>query len=177
MEEQNFSLIKLKEEHLPALAKLEEAVYAAPFRTGLPDLIENLKAVIEDDQNLSWGLFHGENLVGYLIVWIEKSCLNTDEDIIFIDDVLILPQFKSKFVLLYQTLRKELLERGLGDMCLEGVSRRQAFELYTKHPLIIRKLGYEMVNSMEFFDSELSETLFWTRFAPADNPVNNAPQS
>lgn len=177
MEQQNFSLVKLKEEHLPALAKLEETVYAVPFRTGLPDLIENLKTMTEDDQNFSWGLFHGKELVGYLIVWRDTSCLNPDEDIIFVDDVLILPQFKSKFILLYQALREELLERGLGDMCLEGVSRRQAFELYTKHPLIIRKLGYEMVNSMEFFDPELGETLFWTRYVPVGNPVNNTPGS
>lgn len=176
MEEQNFSLVKLQEEHLPALAKLEEAVYAPPFRTGLPELIENFKAMAEDDQNFSWGLFHGEDLVGYLVVWIEKSCLNTDEDIIFIDDVLILPQFKSKFVLLYQALREEILERGLGDMFLEGVSRREAYELYTKHPLIIRRLGYKMTNSMEFYDKELGETLFWTRYAPVDSSANSNQQ-
>lgn len=78
---------KIGPEHAQALGRLEAEIYPPAFCLGWQDFNEDLEQAEYKNKNFSFGSFEGNEIVGYLIAYIQNQE-------IFVSDLAILPQFR-----------------------------------------------------------------------------------
>ncbi len=159
-------VIRLTPEYFNDIASIEEKVYLPQLRHGEETIKANLSKCEQQEGNLSWGIIGENRLVGYITAWIDESHIKEyiQEDVVFIDDIVVLPEFRSGLFKLLKAFSKDMMKEGRWGLPIEGIARRNAYDLYTKHRELIEKLGYELAYTYEYFDENLAETLIWVRF-------------
>lgn len=158
--------VRLTPEYSSRIAEIEEKVYSPRFRHGEDTVKANLSKSEEQSGNLSWGIVGENKLVGYITAWIDESHIKEyiQEDVVYIDDIVILPEFRSGLFKILKAFSKDMMKEGRWGLPIEGVARRNAYELYTKHRELLEKFGYELAYTYEYYDENLKEPLIWVRF-------------
>lgn len=159
-------IIRLTPKYSGEIARLESEVYSLKFRHGESTIKKNLEKSEDEKKNLSWGIIDNEKLVGFITSWIDESHVkeSIQEDVVFIDDIVILPEWRSGLFKLLKAYSKDLSKEERRGLPVEGIARRNAYELYTKHRELLEKFGYELAYTYEYYDESLEETLIWVRF-------------
>ncbi len=162
-------IVRLSPKYATDVALLESHVYAPTFRHGEDTIKTNLFKSEQEKGNLSRGLIENDRLVGYITAWIDESHIKEliQEDVVFIDDIVILPDYKSALFKLLKSFSREILKDGRWGLPVEAIARQNAYELYTRHRELLEKFGYELAYTYEYFDETLKETLIWVRFENA----------
>ncbi|MDQ7824474.1 MAG: GNAT family N-acetyltransferase [Candidatus Eremiobacteraeota bacterium] len=159
-------LVRLSPKYAQNVASLESEVYAPPFRHGEDTIKSNLAKSEQDKGNLSWGLIDDDKLVGYITAWLDESHVKEyiQEDVVFIDDIVVLPDFRSGLFKLLKAFKKDMNKDSRWGLPVEGIARKNAYELFTRHRELLEKFGYELAYTYEYFDENLKENLIWIRF-------------
>ncbi|MDQ7821930.1 MAG: GNAT family N-acetyltransferase [Candidatus Eremiobacteraeota bacterium] len=162
-------VIGLTSEHAGRIHELEAQVYPPELTAGEEVIRKNLESAVEGNENLSWGVFDGDTLVGYLIAWVTGSLVEgrEKEDVVLVEDIAVLPGYQSVFFTLLEALAEDARSRG-GELAIEGTSREDVFRIYTRHEGTFKDLGYFIAGSHEYWDEEIQETMVWVRFEPLE---------
>lgn len=162
-------IVRLTPKHADEVAELEKEVYAPKFQHGQETIRANLVKSEDESGNLSWGLLENDRLVGYITAWVDESHVKEyiQEDVIFIDDIVIVPDYRSGLYKILKAFSKSLMKEGKWGLPIESIARRNAYELYTKHRELLEKFGYELAYTYEYQDESLNESLIWVRFENA----------
>ncbi len=170
--------VKLTPEYAEAVADLEQRVYPSELVTGVDTIRENLTNAENDGENVSWGVFSGNHMVGYCMAWVQSSMLEgrEREDVVLLEDIALLPGHQSSFLSLLEAMTGDMRALGFGRLPIEGASRAAAFKVFSKHGEIFKNLGYTLVASQEYWDEEFSETMTWVRFEPLEEDYMPEPE-
>ncbi|GEM_PF-754220 len=167
--------VRLTAGYAEKIAALEQAVYPPEFLSGVSVIRENLLNAERADENLSLGILDGEELMAYLIAWVTYSLIErrSQEEVIFIDDIVVLKGHVNAFFDLLQALRDYLIEKKLTHLPIEGTTREGSFKVFASHKRIFDELGYTLVGTHEYWDEELCENLTFVRFHPSESVGEN----
>lgn len=165
--------VKLTSDFAEKVHEVESAVYPPQLIAGTATIRQNLLSAERDGENLSWGVVQDDTLVAYLLVWVASSLVEGREfeDVVFVEDVALLPGYQKAFFLLFSALSDDLEKHNLRSLPIEGVSRVEAFKVFSRHEKIFKSLGYQIVASHEYYDEELGEHMIWNRFEPVEAPM------
>ncbi|NDD30315.1 MAG: hypothetical protein EB084_18815 [Proteobacteria bacterium] len=130
--------------------------------TGLRSRLEGLAKM----QAAFASICHDEHgaCLGYLIAWRGATLVDVPrpEPVVFIDDLQAADP-RALYPLLSQ-LADDIEAKSMQSLPIEGVCRRSAYRLFNEHQSVIRRLGYELHATYEYWDDELGEELCWMRW-------------
>jgi hypothetical protein len=167
-------VVKLTPGFAEKIHELELAVYPPQFIAGPGTIRENLTGAERDEENLSWGVVEDEKLLAYLMAWVDSSMVEGREyeDVVFVDDIAVLPGQQNAFFLLLSAMTEDIASHNLGTLPIEGTTRVPSFKIFSRHEKIFQSLGYQLTASHEYYDEELSEQMIWVRFDVARKQDN-----
>jgi hypothetical protein len=159
-------IVRLTPKFAQEIASLESQVYSPKFQHGEETIRANLLKSEEEKGNLCWGILARDKLVGYITAWIDESHVKEyiQEDVVFIDDIVVMPDYRASLFKLLKAFVRDVMKENRWGLPVEGIARRNAYELYTKHRELLEKFNYELAYTFEYFDDSLEETLVWVRF-------------
>ncbi len=150
--------------HAPQIWELARQVYPRSFELAVEDLV----AILEAPDHLCQGVFSGEELRGYLMCWPDYSQVEgrEEEPILLLDDIVVVGDSRGHFFGLLRALRRQILERNLQHLAMEGTHRLEAERLFRSHPAVVARLGYELETVHHYFGEREGEPLCWARYRP-----------
>jgi len=162
--------VKLTADYAESIAELEARIYPSELVTGIETIRENLTNAESDGENMSWGAFSGNHMIGYCLAWVQSSMLEgrESEDVVLLEDIAILPGHQNAFLTLLEAMTEDARTRGFGGLPIEGASRDAAFKVFSKHRETFKNLGYSLVASQQYWDEDFSENMTWVRFEPLE---------
>jgi len=153
--------------HLEWIARLQES-YPPEFRVSGEKLAQKLDLLERTPPFLSWLLSEGGQPTAYVIAFPASSRIDSsiEETVVSIDDLLIEPGRPHDLFRLLRLLNESMMEADLQQLAIETTCRRGAYEIMTGHPLVVERLGYELVAEHRFWSPDLGEELTWLRYHP-----------
>ncbi|MHB2020425.1 MAG: hypothetical protein ACYCW6_26105 [Candidatus Xenobia bacterium] len=159
---------RLTGEHAALLADLEKT-FPETMHQGEERLRRKLELLARSEKSSSWLLTQRGEFVAYLISWLTYTRLDrTPPDLVILIDCLqIAPGHPTALMQLLTVFGNDLAKRGLGKYPIEGVCRRNAYKTFMDHQGVVRRLGYELAGTYEYWDEDLGEEMCWMRWHPA----------
>lgn len=153
--------------HAEQIATLGSRGYPEAFAL-TSDHVRDTLASLQPSENLCFGVFREEDLIGYLLCWLDVSQVEgrEDEPVLLLDDIVVLGSSRRYLWPLLQALRRGILDAGYADLPIEGTHRKQAEELFSSHPELVRRLGYELAARHRYYGEREREELCWARYEP-----------
>lgn len=155
------------------VARLERRLHRAHNVHGAEALHEEL-AAIADENNLSFGLWDGGRLVGYVIAYFEgQGCEDGAGDAaVYVSDFAISPRYRSLLPEVTGRLFDRVRQVGL-DCPVEAHSFAPELEKWTtKLAPLIADQGFRVVDYRKV-DDEDGIDRFWVRFEPHPDPSSD----
>jgi hypothetical protein len=119
--------------------------------------------------NFSWGLTDKSAIVAYIAAHLGSSYQeNSDESVIEVDDLAIVPKYRDNLFSLIKAFVQELASRKLGDFAIETLATPETGRFLKDHNNVLVKLGYEIVCDYPFFAEDTKRDLVWIRIEPRD---------
>ena len=138
-------------------------------KLGLDEIRRNLKEVETNNCNLSYALLDKHNeLLGYIMSWFSDSQFVIDETVVFIDDLVILPDYENYKYNLIKSVVKNLEEKNLSGTAIEVTVFYKDCNIWINDQYIEEKIGYTLNNSLKYNDNESGEELVLLRFEPVN---------
>ncbi len=160
-------LIKLSPVLCEKVAHLEDRISIT--KLGLDEIRKNLKDIEANNCNLSYALLDKQNeLLGYIMAWFADSQFVIDDIVVFIDDLVILPDYENYRYNLIKAVVKNLEERKLSDIAMEITLFYKESNIWINDTDIEEKVGYTLSNSLKYNDDESGEELVLLRFEPVN---------
>lgn len=130
---------KIGPEQALALGRLEANVYPPFLCLGWQDFKEDLEQAEAKKENFSFGLFQGEEIVGYLVAYVEDGE-------IFVSDLAVLPSYRvaKNLAALLMAFFQAVSPLGLP---IVAECRQSSFGVCAKHPRFFRQFGYRLAHS------------------------------
>lgn len=142
------TIIKLNEEHIKAIHRVEEKCFQSPWSEN------TIEALVKSDNSQCFGCFEEETLVGYIALeWVldEGSLTN----------LAVLPSYRRRGIAqeLVEALLEEAKRLKLGFVTLEvRVTNTPASNLY-------RKMGFEEVGVRKgYYSNPREDALLMTKY-------------
>ena len=173
----------LDENDAPAIARIEKRVYPRGQRDGRTAIAADLYDAVEDNRNLSVGLFDGGNLVAYILAYLREDRSEIFEDFevqyaaagelsgrsIYVEDIVGLPGYQKRSVLLSSKWRREIarLDAALpmDAFCTDELRQR-----WTRHSKLFWQLGFRHRDSVLVHDSSRGEEWYWMSWEQVGKP-------
>lgn len=125
---------KIGSEFTRTLGRLEAEIYPPAFCLGWQDFKEDLEEAEANGGNYSFGLFHQEKLVGYIVAYRQG-------DGVFISDLAFLP--KQRAGRNVAALLKVFFQAvAAARLPIYAECRKDSFRLCTEHPEFFRTFGF-----------------------------------
>ena len=160
-------LVKLSPVLCEKVSHLEARISKA--KLGLDEIRRNLKDIEANNCNLSYALLDKQNeLLGYIMAWFADSQFVIDDIVVFIDDLVILPDYENYRYNLIKAVVKNLEERKLSDIAMEITLFYKESNIWINDTDIEEKVGYTLSNSLKYNDDESGEELVLLRFEPVN---------
>ncbi len=160
-------LVKLSPVLCEKVSHLEARISKA--KLGLDEIRRNLKDIEANNCNLSYALLDKQNdLLGYIMSWFSDSQFVIDELVVFIDDLVILPDYENYKYNLIKAVVKNLEEKNLSGTPIEVTVFNKDCNVWINDPYIEEKIGYTLSDSLKYKDDESGEELVLLRFEPVD---------
>jgi hypothetical protein len=138
-------------------------------KLGVDEIRRNLKDVEINNCNLSYALLDKQNeLLGYIMSWFSDSQFVIDETVVFIDDLVILPDYENYKYNLIKAVVKNLEEKNLSGTAIEVTVFHKDCNIWINDQNIEEKIGYTLNNSLKYNDDESGEDLVLLRFEPVN---------
>lgn len=155
---------RIGREHFEVVSKLQEEHYPEAFRTPSERLLDRLGFIEDTPPYLSWALGHN----AYMFAFHSYTSLSSQgrELVVSVDDLITEPGRPMDLFVLLSLLKESMLEADLDGLPVEATCRRGAYQILSKHPRAVERLGYELVAENVFWVPELEEELTWMRFHP-----------
>jgi CelD/BcsL family acetyltransferase involved in cellulose biosynthesis len=128
---------------------LERKLFAREFRDGVLLLREILTEADQQFANLSFGLFHGKRLVGYLIAYVELESVfgeasgKPGEEVVYLRGLAILPRYRSQLLHFMRRL-SELISAYCPGAPVEAESVPDKADAWAGLHGLIRRYGYAL---------------------------------
>lgn len=157
---------RVNENHVADIKSLED-VYPQSMRQSEAVLRSKLHGLARTRFQMSWILHSGERCVGYLLAYPQHSLLDVPnpDRIVYIDDIQVIPGFERELYHLLSLLGEDMRRLKIHHLAIEGVCRREAYRVFDRHQAVVRRLGWELAGSYEYWDQDLGEELCWMRWA------------
>ena len=151
------SVRALTEHDARAVYEVARRVYPDTFELSLEDVAANL----QPSDNLCFGAWEDQRLVGYLMCWPDFSQIEgrEDEPVVFLDEIVALPEARPAVFSLLRALRQGLLARSLENRPIECIHRFQAERLFEEHPRVLAVLGYVLGSKHHYYGAAVLGSL------------------
>lgn len=163
VEKEGKKVQKLTKKFASDIASVEKIVYAdqPDLINGEEDFFDDLQEAEQEGGNFSHGVYDGDNLIGYLIGFKDESEMNEDEEVAYISDMAILPEYRKGMVAakLLKAFANETAKKG---MSIEAECREESFKML-KNSRFIKKLGYCFTKSQKLPNYNAEEDFYWVR--------------
>ena len=155
-------------EHFEAILQLQQEHYPEAFRTPVERLHDRLGFIEDTPPFFSWALTEDTQLTAYMFAFHAYTSLSSQgrELVVSVDDLIIEPGRPMDLFRLLALLKDSMSEAELDGLPVEATCRRGAYQILSKHPRAVERLGYELVAENVFWVPELDEELTWMRFHP-----------
>ncbi|MCH8506510.1 MAG: hypothetical protein LAT50_19665, partial [Ectothiorhodospiraceae bacterium] len=167
------------------VARLEAKVYPRSYRSGVRALREQLHYAEAAGENLSVGLFLGNRLVGYCLLFAEehrqKICayldispppgLELDGPGLYLADLAVHPAHRSRSWALVSRLACVLESRDdLRSLPMEALSTPDMLRFWKSRRRVLASLGFVLERTVEFQEDDVPFPLHWLQFAQRRTP-------
>ena len=158
---------KLTSQHLEDIL-VHETEYPPEYRLGRERLEQKLRNLDESGCSMAWIIHDGEQCVAYIMVYPQFSRLQKSERerVIYVDDVFVKKGYEVCLFRLIQLFTQEATRLGMRDYPIEGVCRVGAYRAFASHDRLLRRLGWELAQKSEYWDSTVNEEMCWLRWEP-----------
>jgi len=132
-----------------AIGRIEALFHGRELADGAEGHRRYLTEALAEGVNLSFGVFDGSRLVGYLLCYGFEPTAFPDEEgeALYVEDIAILPEFRRLLPSLFKRLSTEA-RRHFPEAALEAHARESIFQIWHKHPTFFARAGYPHVRHM-----------------------------
>jgi CelD/BcsL family acetyltransferase involved in cellulose biosynthesis len=125
--------------------------------------------------NLSFGLFDGDRLVGYVLCYGFSPTIFPGEigEALYVEDIAVLPRYRRQVARLIRRLFGEA-RRHFPGSALEAHSVETVFRLWQAHPAVFASTGYAITrhaDSGEMLKGEIRYLIRWQPIPDEDPPT------
>jgi len=156
--------VKLTAQYINLIIQLENRMHPGNLRLSRNDWVNNFQQMEKSKCNFSWGLFQGQELVGYLIAHLGSTYQeDTEGDAVIVDDVVITPHYKQHLFTLIKSMVEEI-DKRINGCPIESLSTPESASMLEKHNDLLGKIGYEIVHTYPLIHE--NKNFVWMRFEP-----------
>ncbi len=160
-------IVALESDHAEMVQSLASHHYPSAYALPYETIVENLEK--NDENSFCFGVESEGKLVGYLMAWLDTTMVEgRREKVVLVDDIVLGNRARHQLFRLLQAMIKEMRERGLRHLAIEGSARPSSGNTFMGHPEVLERLGYELTSTADYYDDDFDETLTWVRYEPLE---------
>ena len=159
---------ELSAEHVKEIVAVERRCHPKDIREGQSIFHARLKDAESDDVTLNLGLFANDKLAGYILGHLNDTTDLPDweqENIIYIDDLAILPRYRRYLYLLLSHFGREIRHAYRGLPVVANVLKKD-INTWERHRTLFRRSGFDLTRIEPTDKKELGDTIYLVRWDP-----------